>query len=196
MTDDRGATNTTTQSLSVIDPDHVPTVSFVGANGVSPNSTAPTVAIPAGVVEGDTLVLIATTASVGTTVTDPAGWTLVHTATQSTAGVKTYLWTKTAGPGDAGTNVVVAQNPIAKTALQVLAYRGASGIESFVQAFDTVQQLARTTPAVNVVAPGSMVVSYWADKSSATTGWTLPAEVTLRNQAVGTVLRSRRGRRR
>ena len=43
----------------------------------------------------------------------------------------------------------------------------------------------RTTPAVNITTAGSTLVSYWADKSSATTGWTLPADVTLRNQQVG-----------
>lgn len=186
VTDDRGGTNATTRSVTVVDPNAAPTVSFVGAAGVSPNSATPTVVVPGAVVAGDTMVLIATSASTAITVTPPTGWTQVHTATQSTGGVQTWMYTKTATASDAGRNVVLAQSTVAKTALQLLAYRGANGIESFVQAFDTVSRAERTTPAINVATPGSMVVSYWADKSSSTTTWALPAEVTLRNRAAGT----------
>ena len=40
-------------------------------------------------------------------------------------------------------------------------------------------------PPVSVTAAGSWVVSFWSDKSSSTTNWTLPATSTLRDQVIG-----------
>ena len=51
---------------------------------------------------------------------------------------------------------------------------------------ETVNRATHTTPAVTVPTDGSWVVSYWADKSSATNGWTLPGSETLRGAATGT----------
>ena len=109
---------------------------------MSPNSTAPTVAVPGGVVEGDTLVLVARRrAPSAPTVTNPAGWTLIHAAVGSTAAeIQTYLWTKRPGPVTPGPTWS-SPEPDRRPTLQVLAYRAASGIESFVQAFDTMQRL-------------------------------------------------------
>jgi hypothetical protein len=39
---------------------------------------------------------------------------------------------------------------------------------------------SHTTPNAAVTTAGSLAVSYWADKSSTTTAWTLPAGVTAR----------------
>ena len=37
-----------------------------------------------------------------------------------------------------------------------------------------------------VANAGSWVVSFWSDKSSSTTAWTLPSGVTQRDQTIGT----------
>jgi len=45
---------------------------------------------------------------------------------------------------------------------------------------------SHTAPAVSVANGGSWVVSFWSDKSSSTTTWTLPSGVTQRDQTIGT----------
>ena len=185
VTDDDGGTNTRVSTVTVIDPTATPVVSFVAAAGTNANSTAPTVNVPASVLPGDTLVLITTLNSLSPSVTGPGGWTALGGAPNATATAQTYAWTKTVQPGDAGTPTTVSLSGFAKSTVQVLAYRNSSGVSSAQFAFDTVSRAARTTPAVNITTAGSTLVSYWADKSSATTGWTLPADVTLRNQQVG-----------
>ncbi len=49
----------------------------------------------------------------------------------------------------------------------------------FAKASETVVRAGHTTPTVEAGA-GDWAVSYWADKSSATTAFTLPGEVTQR----------------
>jgi hypothetical protein len=45
---------------------------------------------------------------------------------------------------------------------------------------------SHTAPAVAVAGSGSWVVSFWSDKSSTTTAWTLPAGLIQRDQTIGT----------
>jgi hypothetical protein len=99
--------------------------------------------------------------------------------------MQTHLWTRTATAADAGSTVRTTNSLIAKTALQLSAYSGASGITAHGVALDAVNRAERTTPLVPVATAGSALVSYWADKSSATTTWNVPAGASLRNLSVG-----------
>ena len=49
-------------------------------------------------------------------------------------------------------------------------HRAADPVATFASAAETVNRATHTTPGANVATAGSYVVSYWADKSSATTG--------------------------
>ena len=186
VTDNVGATGTATANVNVVDPNTIPTVTFRGASGSDTNSLTPSVTIPAATQPGDLLVLVTSLNAAATTVTGPAGWTLVDSGSNPTADIQTRVWSKVAGPGDAGSTVQISQAAFFKASMQVLAYGGASGISAHQIAFDTSSNVARTTPVLNVTKPGSTVVSYWSDRTSGNTGWTVPETATVRNQTVGT----------
>jgi PKD repeat protein len=185
VVDDRGASNTKTTGVTVVDPDATATVGFRAAASVNSNSTSSTVTVPGSVRAGDVMVLFTTSASETATISAPAGWTLLDQEANATATVQTAAWTRTATAADAGTSVTLASSRSAKMATQLLAYEGASTISAHAVAIDTASDDVRTTPTVDVTAAGSALVSYWADKSGDNTGWTLPGEVTLRDQSVG-----------
>ena len=185
VTDDDDVTNTKTAGVSVIDPNQTPTVAFRAAAATNVNATIARVTVPASVLPGDQLVLLSTVNRLDSTVTGPAGWTLLDSASDTTATVQTFAWTKQATAGDAGTSVAVGNSAVAKTAVQLVAYSGAQSVSAHQVAIDTVSRAERTTPVVPVGAPGSALVSYWADKASDTGPWTLPAGVTQRNQTIG-----------
>jgi hypothetical protein len=91
----------------------------------------------------------------------------------------TTVYTKTAQAGDAGKKVTVTLDLAAKYTMTIAAYSGDMIAPTFASAAETVNRAAHTTPTVT--APdGAWVLSYWADKSSATTAFTLPATVTQR----------------
>ena len=111
-------------------------------------------------------------------VATPAGWTLVGTRLSST-DTETILYSKVAAANDAGRSQAVDFTATTKATLTLLAYDGtddsaAGPIAAFASAAETTNRATHTTPGANVATAGSYVVSYWADKSSATTGWTLP----------------------
>jgi hypothetical protein len=115
---------------------------------------------------------------------DPAGWTLVDSAT--TTGVSTRVYAKAAAADDAGSGVTVTASAVNKMDLRLAAYANAAGIAAHAQAFDTAAGTSHTTPTVQVTGSGSWVLSYWADKSSSTTAWTAPAGQTVRGTTIGT----------
>ncbi len=186
VTDDDGATGSTSAQVSVsTGPPPTGSVTFRGAAGTNVNGTSATVVVPAAVQAGDVMVLVTTSASEAVSLGGPAGWTLVNSAVSATAGMQTALWTRTATAADANTQVRVTSSAIAKAALQLSAYDDSAGITAQAVAFDGVNRATRTTPTVPVANGGSAVVSYWADKSSATTTWTPAAGSTLRNLTAG-----------
>jgi PKD repeat protein len=185
VTDSRGGTNTTTRPVTVAAPTTV--IAFRGAANANVNAATVTVAVPAAVQAGDALVATATVNADTVTVGDPAGWTRIDTAT--TTGIQTIVWTKVATATDAAAAVTVPLSGTVKTSLTVAAWSGTSAtspVAVFAHKVDTVATASHTTPAVTVATPGSWVVSYWADKSSATTAWTAPAGQTVRNVSIGT----------
>ena len=150
-------------------------IEFVAA-AVDPatgSAQSQTVTIPASVQAGDVLVLAMSWNSGTATAADPAGWTRVRS--QTGGQISSALWTRVAQPGDAGDPVTVTNSVIVRGSLLVSAYRHAGvAVAGTALAGETVSRAAHTTPTVADAGDGSWVLSYWADKTAATTGWTAP----------------------
>lgn len=153
------------------------------------NQPTARVTIPATVRETDGMLLFVTKNNASATVTTPpAGWTFEGTRTSST-DTETLLYSRVAVANDAGRNAAITFSATTKSTITLLAYDGtaADPVSAFTSAAETVNRATHTTPVAQVPTAGSLVVSYWADKSaSLTTGWTLPAGQTQRSMALGT----------
>jgi PKD repeat protein len=189
VTDNTGGTATSTQTVSVSQPQQSP-ISYVDGSAVAVNKSASlfSLRIPSVVQPGDQLLLTLTNNN-SSTATDPAGWTKVGSRAMSSDGSTgtSTVWQKIAGTGDAGSTVSVPLSGSSKAALTLVAYRGTSTTTpvSGVSAAETVSRTSHTTPAVTNIPSGAWVVSYWADRSSTTTSWTAPAGESTRLTSFG-----------
>ena len=177
------ATDTTTVNPSGTAP--VSNVAYVGANSSNGNRTAHTTAMPSGVQAGDTLIAFFTANSNTPTYTPPAGWTLLETKDGN--GIVARAWTKTAVANEP--SVTVTSSAICKSDLTVVAYRGLNGttpIAASASKTDDVAGAAHVSPAVTATDSTSWLVTYWADKSTDTTGFSTPAGQTVRRAAATT----------
>jgi len=181
VTDDRGATATTTRSVTATTPPAT-SVSFVAATDATANSATPQVGIPAATQAGDLMVLFGSYAVSGAAPPTPSGWTLQ--GTQLGQSMDSYVWTRVATAGDAGSTVSTPISALAKSDLQVVAYRGASGVAGVTGRADA-NTASHATPTVTAPA-GAWVLQEWADRSSTTTSWTPPSGVTVRDASYGT----------
>ena len=167
VTDNDSGTGSTTRNVS---PVAVRPIALVGSSANQGNVATPNTIVPAGTAAGDRLLMVLslndTTRTVGTP-TGVTGWTLVDTATSGT--MQTNVYTKVAAAADAGKTVRFAMDAAAKYTLTVAAYTGDMLAPQFAKASETVVRAGHTTPTVEAGA-GDWAVSYWADKSSATTG--------------------------
>lgn len=164
------------------------TISFRASAQSAANQTTHRVTIPAAVRESDGLLLFVTgNRAAGAITATPDGWTRVG-AQAARTDMETVLYSKTATAADAGRSQPVTFTATTKATLTVLAYDGTAPnpVGAFASSAETVNRAAHTTPGGNVSAQGSWAVSYWADKTSATTGWTLPGGQTQRALALGT----------
>ncbi len=181
VTDDGGLQSTLTKTLSVTAAPAASTVVHVGSSAFAGNSTTPNVTVPSAVSAGDRLVMVLSLAAsdrVRSAPTGVTGWTVLGTS--STGGMATTTYTKLAAAGDAGTKVTVPINLTTKYTLTVAAYSGArTGTVVSAGLAETVSRAGHATPVVTV-PPGAWVLSYWADKTSLTTGFALPGGVTSR----------------
>lgn len=187
VTDNDGAPNTTTRDITVSATPPASDIAFVGQAAANANWTSVRVTVPAGVAAGDALVLVATTATT-VTVGDPTGFTQIGSVAMGGTNGTTTVWSKVADAGDPGRVITVTLSAQAKTGLTLLAYRGTSAtdpVSAITTAAETVTQAAHTTPGIFVGAPGSVVVSYWADRATNTTSWTPPIGETVRAQSFG-----------
>ncbi|HMJ77976.1 MAG TPA: PKD domain-containing protein [Iamia sp.] len=178
VTDNRGRTATVTHPVTATAP--VATGSFVGKLGRTyGTSRTHVVPITANARAGDQLLLFVSTNAAGTTsVATPSGWTRVLDPT--TSGSRHAVFSRVATAADPGKTVTVTLGTAARADLVVAAYRGLRLAPSGAAAVAGYVTPARTAAA------GDWVLSYWADKSSTTTGWTLPAGVTSRHTYAGT----------
>jgi PKD repeat protein len=187
VTDNDGLTGTATRTVTVSEPPAVE-VAFRGANGKAGNVIRPSVAVPASVSAGDVMVL-ALTVNRDTTIANPAGWTVIGSQAGPSDEVQTRLWSRVATASDGGSSVSMTLGARAKFALTIAAYSGVDTADPIAvanSAAETARRAAHTTPGVPAVSGGDWLVSYWADKSSATTSWSAPAGQSVRSQAIGT----------
>ncbi|WP_432949219.1 PKD domain-containing protein [Kribbella sp. CA-253562] len=186
VTDNESATGTDSRPLAVSDVANP--IEFVGANASNQNALTHSVTVPPTTSAGDGLLLFFTqnTTAALTGPTGVTGWSLLRTVTGS--GYVTRVWQKVAGANDAGQTVSVNLASYSKAGLTVAAYSGTSSagpVAAFESANETVTRAAHTTPVVTNSVPGAWRVSYWADKSSATTAWTAPAGEQVRSTSFG-----------
>ena len=144
-------------------------------------STA-TVTTPTTVAAGDTEVLYVSTSVVGAA-SGPPGWTRV--AQQSSAPLQATVYSRIATSTDAGSAVSVPITARSAVALQLVAYSGSVSSVTATAAGDS-NQSAHATPTATVSGTGAWVVSFWADKSSSTTAWTVPVGLTTRDTVTAT----------
>jgi PKD repeat protein len=188
VTDNGGGSGTATASVFV-QPAPASNIAFRAGATVQANAAVQKVAVPASVQTGDVMVLFATSNSAATVTTDPAGWTFVSEQVDGAPDIRTRLYEKVAGPSDPGGVVSLTYSAVNKVDLSLAAYSGvdtAAPLGVVASTAEATSQAAHTTPADTVAVAGSWVVSYWADKSSSTTGWTAPAGQTVRQPSVGT----------
>jgi PKD repeat protein len=189
VTDNEGATNTASRSVTV-SPAPAAAISYRGGATSNTSATTHRVTVPANVVAGDGMVLIASTATTVTVGTPGGvpGWQVVSSVDMGGGQGTTTIWQKVAAAGDANKVVTVSLSALAKTGLTLVAYAGTDTTApvAVVQATaETVSRAAHTTPAVSVARSGSVVVSYWADRTTSTTAWTPPAGESVRTQTFG-----------
>ena len=187
VTDDDGANDSTTKTVTVAGTPVDSPVDFVGTDFAAGNTGAPKVTVPAAAAVGDRLVLVLSLNNVSRTVSAPTGvtgWTQLDTIVADSMG--TTVWTKVLQAGDAGKAVTVPLSGAAKFTLTVSDYSGVATTPSlvFARTTDLVNHTGRSTPAVTTPA-GAWVLSYWADKSSTTTTWTPAGTVATRGVVCG-----------
>ncbi|MDI1464429.1 PKD domain-containing protein [Catellatospora sp. KI3] len=180
VTDDRGATDTDTQQVTVAPiPEKI---SFVGQATANANATQHAVTVPSSVQAGDRLLLVLSQ-NTHATAGAPAGvtgWTQLDRLDGGYA--TTTVWTKVAAAGDAGTQVRVTLSAQSKGNFVVAAYRGVGGV-TFASATDIASSAGRITPTTAVTGSQSWGVSYWMHGDAASTALTAPAGVEVRSNS-------------
>ena len=184
VTDNGGASSPAFHGSVTVTSTSAP-IAFVGSAGAVINSgTSVTVTTPSAVAVGDTELLYVTTTNAATgVITTPSGWSPV--TTQNSLPVQTAVFRKTATASDPNSAVTDTLTSSGPSAAQLVSYRGVgTGTVTTAGAADAATA-THVAPAIAVTTTGSWVVSFWADKSSSTTTWTLPSGVPARNITVG-----------
>jgi hypothetical protein len=181
VTDDSGATDTDTQQV-VADVEPVGPA-WRATAAVDANSSRPVVTVPAGVQADDRLVLFVSANKIAT-LTTPTGWTLSGTVTDST-DVRSWVLTRAATAGLAGTNLQLTLSTTAKASLVLLAYSGAGAPSGLTSRAETITTRTHPAPAATVASGGSAVLRYYVDKGATAHGWTLSPTLVQRATTTG-----------
>jgi len=183
VVDNDNAEGTTTRNVS---PVAVRPIVHVNTTTNQGNVATPNTTIPAGTQAGDRLVLILSLNAnnrVESAATGVTGWNLLDRETSGS--MSTSVYTKVAVAADAGKTVRIPLDAAAKYTMTAATYRGDMvGAPQVEVAAENVSRAAHTTPTIAAGA-GDWALSYWADKSAATTAFTLPNSVTSRGEICG-----------
>ena len=186
MTDDDGATDDVTQQVVVaVAADGI---AFVGRDMATSFEAGVHVTIPSSAHAGDTALLMVTHNVEDPGFTAPTG---VSGRTQEesrvTVGMTTTLWSKVLNASDPGSVVTVTANRAVRATMTAAVWSGANPADPVAAESSSVDAATavHTTPS-RQGDHGQWVVSYWSDKSSATTAWTAPDSVQVRGASIGT----------
>ena len=178
VTDNQGATGTTTASVSPIET--VAQINFVGQSSADSTAAVSTAAVaaPSGLSPGDTELLYASVGTSGAAVTAPNGWTQV---TKFANGpLETTVFKHIFATGDPA-QITVSTSAATVIDLQALGYTGVADAAPVANASGDVSTNTHKTPTAAVADAGSWAVWYWADRTSAgQETWSLPSDVTQR----------------
>jgi hypothetical protein len=180
VTDDDGATGVSTQPVSV----SITTVGYRAAVSANTTTVNASVVVPGTVQDGDQL-LYFVTANTATTITTPAGWVLLGTQQDGTPDTRSWVFTRTADANTASSTVSATLGASSKVSRMLIAYRDAAPITTLASSVMSANTTSLTSPGVVGLA-GSRVVTYWSDKTTDNTGWTLPGGVNDRGASIGT----------
>jgi PKD repeat protein len=186
VTDANHATDTATQVVTpgTDPPPPSSPVTFRGASSYDANGTSGTVTVPSATAPGDRLLLFVSYATTSATPSVPAGWTQVGSTT-SYSQLRTAVYQRAAQAGDAGRSVTVTFSALLKAALTIADYSGVSGAVSSAAVALDANTTAHKSPTLSGLAPGSLVVTFWTDKSTGTKTWTSPASVARHSSVFG-----------
>ena len=186
VTDNQGATNAVSHDVTVAATGSG--VQFVAATDAGGGNTkAKLVSVPSSAAAGQTALLFLARASTATWTgpTGVTGWTQIGTFTSGT--LITTAWSKVLAAGDVGGTVRFDNAAYGHASVNLAVYSGvdtANPIAAFTQAGDAATA-NHVTPSATA-GSGDWVVSYWADRSTATRTWTAPGSVTARDVSTDT----------
>lgn len=184
VTDNTGRTGTKVFDVTVAPP-RERAIDFRDSSSVTGQATTARVGVPASVQADDAMLMFVTSAD-GVAVDAPAGWTLV--GDRQGKQIRTSLYSRVATGSDAGSSVQIGLAASTKFDVTLLAYSRTDAQDPVLAWAAADEQLVTTDHLAPDVARGPetiRVVSFWADKSSATTAWTVPSDLARRSQSFG-----------
>ncbi len=185
VTDNQGVASAPVQGTVTVTGSANPISFTASAHNYVSSGTSVSLTTPTAVSAGDTELLYVTTSnSTANAIRTPAGWTLV--TTQNALPLQAAVFEKTATSADAGSAVSDSVTSAGPIAIQLVDYSHVGSSALVTAGASDSSTASHTAPAVTVTNGGSWVVSFWSDKSSSTTTWTLPSGVTQRDQTIGT----------
>lgn len=186
VTDQHGASATDAVTVEVEDEaEPTETPELVGHAAVSGQAFSPHVSVPDGVASGD-LLLLFVTASDPDDLSAPSGvgeWDEVNQVTSGPMVVRVF--SRIADGSESGEDVAIELPRLFKTDVVLAAYRGVAN-EPFVSESTVAAQTSiHSTPVVDIAGEGRIALSFWAERSSATTEWSAPTEVSVISAQTG-----------
>lgn len=187
--DDEGESATATQDVAVSELDE--SISFVASESTNGYQTNFNMLVPPEVQPGDLLLLTVSASRPNIGDEEPTGvtdWTREDTMVAN--NLTSTVWSQVADGSEAGQTLNVSmEGTRTKADIALLAYRGTDPVDPIVVSEVTTEVITtadHTTPEAVIGIQGAWVVSYWADRTSATTAWTPPAGQTLRHEGYTT----------
>ena len=188
VTDNEGLTGSTTRNVSVSAAPTAANIAFRSANSSTGNLLRPAVTAPNNVAVGDTMVMYLAI-NRETTISNPAGWTVVGSQSGPSNELQTRVWRRVADASDAGKSASLTLGARSKFDLTIAAYSGVDAtnpVAGSTSASENTLRAAHTTPGVAAASGGDWLLSYWTEKTSAGTDWTAPAGQSVRAKVLGT----------
>jgi Malectin domain/PKD domain len=185
VTDNQGVASTPVQGTVTVTGSANPIAFTASTDNYNKSGTSVSVVTPTAVSAGDTeLLYVTTTNTAANAISTPAGWTLV--TTENSSPLEAAVFEKSATSSDPGSTVTASVTSAGPIAIQLVDYSNVGSAALVTAGAADSSTASHTAPAITVANGGSWVVSFWSDKSSSTTAWTLPGDVTQRDQTIGT----------